>query len=524
MKKILLLSFFILLINEIKAQNWSAVPGYQISYGDISGITRYQNNIWVGTTSGIYKITGSTWNITSTNLFSVNSFGCLYTDGVELYAGGLFNFGTFQALVIKWDGSQWIPIGYTDNTASGVWVKTILKTSSGRIYTGGFFNFIGNSPVTLNNFGYMAVFDGASWIQPYVINATGCAASIESIQQIGDSIYVAGGFYESNSTWSPATFRFKEQGGMTPLDGYGFCGLARDYTMYQSNLYVGGTRQHDNINVNVGLVKRLNNSWSSLNSQMQLINTKTGKLSGKLFIAGTPGGGLNGVPINIVSYDGSSFLNEGVGVSYPNNMNVYPSISTMFIDTIESKLYVAGNFRKVDGNVADNFAVRTIYPLPVNLSKFAGSYRNGKVHLDWRDETPEDGVEFQVQASVAGGSFKTIGRVIEKQDQYDYSFDWTPADCGKYLFQLAFEGKTSAKIPITIPCGATSIHQAGKQVIVKTESVAEFRITNLFGQLISKEIISKGQTVRYYDKLAPGMYVVQVITRDGRSTTQQLLF
>jgi hypothetical protein len=521
MKKLLLvLGFVFFSFTKSFSQNWSQVPGYQVSYGDVMGVTRYQGNIWVEATSGIYQITGSTWTLTSTNFSIVTTIGCLYTDGNDLYAGSLFDFGSSKAIVLKWNGAQWIPIGYTDNSASAVWVSTILKTSSG-LYVGGFFNFIGNSPTTLSSLRLYAFLSGSTWTQPFTITNFSCATSVESIQMIGDSVYVAGKFPEISNTWTPATFRFKEGGGISSLDGYGFCALAKDYCFYQNTVYVGGTRQHDNLNVNVGLTKRVNNQWSAVSSQMQLTNTKVKKLIDRIFIAGDPGL-VNGSMTNICSYNGVIFTNEGVGISYPSSSNIYPVINSLFVDTISGQIYAAGNFLQSNGNVASNFAVRNIYPLPVHLSSFIAQVVAGSnVKLQWRDETPENGIKFQVQVSTDGQNFESIGEVIEQGSRKDYSFIYSAKSCGKLYFRLSFEGKYSETKAVSIPCDI-SITSDTRTLRIQTKYPGTLTLSNSVGQTLTRTVLSSGYKVIPL-QYSTGVYIANFIDVNGSTYNQKIL-
>ena len=521
MKKLLLvLSFIFFSFTKSFSQTWSQVPGYQVSYGDVIGVTRYQGNIWVEATSGIYQISGSTWTLTSTNFSVVGTTGCLYTDGNELYAGSLFDFGSSKALVLKWDGIQWVPIGYTENTASGVWISTMLKTSAG-LYVGGSLNFIGNSPAALSNLRLYAFFNGLGWSQPFSPTNFSCAVSVESIQIIGDSIYVAGKFPEISNVWTPATFRFKEGGGISSLDGYGFCALARDYCFYQNTLYVGGTRQHDNASVNVGLTKMVSSQWFSASSQMQITNTRVKKLTDRMFIAGEPGL-VNGSMTNICSYNNSIFTNEGIGISFPAPSNIYPYVNVLFADTISGQLYAAGNFLQINGNDADNFAVRNIFPLPVNLSSFTAQVvAGGSVKLDWRDETPEDGVRFDIQMSTDGQSFKSIGQVVEKIDKNDYSFVFPNKSCGKLYFRLAFEGKYSETKAVNIYCDV-SITSDAKTLRIQTKHSGTLTLTNTAGQILARTGLASGYgnvTLSY----PPGIYITSFVDTKGNTYNQKIL-
>ncbi len=514
MKKVLLALIIALYsFGQIQAQVWNEIPGYQISYGDVSGITKFQGSLWVKTHNNIYKVTGSTWELTSASFTSASgTLGYIYTNGADLYAGGYFYFGPNVVLVIKWDdaSNQWLPIGYTNDIGGGAYVTSLYK-SSNYLYVGGFFNSIGNQG-SVSNILAFARFDGTNWSQPYGVALTGCGSGIESIQNISDSIYVAGGFYEVGGVFNPSTFRFKEGGGLTLLANYGMCELARTYSFFQDTLYVGGTRQSDSPPfVNTGLTKRAGSTWNTVSNQMRLINTRAGNLLGKMYISGVPGGGLNGIPTNIVSYDGNTFIDEGLGISYPNNGNVYPAINTMFIDTLENKIYVGGTFRKADGNVADNFAVKTFSVVPIHLSRFTGYYKNGYTTLTWRDETPADGVLVEIQKSIDGVHFASFASSTEQAVFNDYKFTWKAEECGKLFYRLLFEGKYSGIISVTVPCSKTVLTQVAKRVRINTPSGGAVSVYSLAGQEILSFPAVKGFSEYSLSSLPGGMYIVRFV-------------
>lgn len=519
---ILLITFTYLSFIQLKAQTWSQVPGYQIAYNDVLGVTRHQGNIWVLTRSGIYKVTGSSWQLTSSNFTVSSSNGCIYSDGTDLYTGSLFSFGTYQALVLKWDGLQWVPIGYTGSTESGVWIATLSKTPSGNLCAGGFFNNIGSTQGSLSNIRFLVVFDGSIWTQPYAFTDLSCASGVYSVQPIGDSSYVAGLFPEINNIWTPSTFRFKEGAAMSALDGYGFCELATGFCLFQNNIYAGGTRQHDNVNVLTGLVKRVGNTWNSVSSTMQLTNTRIVKIFNRLFVAGVSNNGLNGVKTNVVSYDGTSFTNEGAAISHPNQSGIYPAVHTVFADTIGGVLYVSGNFMQSDGNIADGFARLMFSVVPVRLSLFTASLATNKnILLNWRDETPEDGVKFQVQMSTDGRNFRTVGQFTEQGSRKDYSFTYPSTDCGKLYFRLAFEGKYSETRTVNIPCDVI-ITSDRQSLRIETKYPGTITILNSSGQTIARTVLASGYS-QVPLSVPGGIYIARFTDTKGNSYNQKIL-
>lgn len=515
MKKLIIMLFFLAFYQSSKGQQWAAVPGYSISYGDVIGVTRYQGNLWVETTTGIYKISGSLWELTTQGISVMTTKGCLYTDGVDLYAGALFQFGVDKCLVIKWDSinSLWTPIAYTESTASGVYVATILKTQN-FLHVGGSFSSIGSSPLSLAPFHLWGSFNGVVWTQIFPIAATGCASVIESIQKLqsNDSIFIAGGFHQPGNVWSPATFKFKESdAGITSINNYGSCSIAKNYVFYNSKTYVAGIRQHEVLGYNTGLaVLDQSNNWGSVSGNLRLVNTRVVKFLGKLFILGESDGGLFGVPTNAVSYDGVVLTNIGTEISRPNNLGVTPLINVFYLDTVDNKLFVGGNFLQLFGNVCDNFAVYHISVVPVNLSSFSASLQNEKVLLHWRDETPEDNVVFEVQYSVNGRDFHSVGKLKEFANRNDYSFLFTSQECGGLFFRLAFQGKYSSVISVSLNCNTSIVGRAGS-VYCSSPTTSKVIVRDIVGRLLVQKVINGNLEI----PLSRGVYIISFVTNSS---------
>ncbi len=140
--------------------------------------------------------------------------------------------------------------------------------------------------------------------------------------------------------------------------------------------------------------------------------------------------------------------------------------------------------------------------------------------LSWRDETPEDGVRFEVQVSNDGRSFQTVGQVTEQGSKNDYSFLYPNRDCGKLFFRLAFEGKYSDVRPISVTCGISLI--AGKQLLqINTKQAGEIFINNSSGQMVLKQSVMKGVSSLNL-QILPGVYFVQFFGQNGSVSSQKL--
>jgi hypothetical protein len=489
-------------------------------------MTKYQGFLWVKTTNGIYKVSGSTWQLTTSGFTVTDGNGCLYSDGTDLYCGGLFIFGSTQALVIKLSGTQWVPIAFTNVLESGVFVSTILKTSN-YLHLGGFFNSLGITPTTINPYvpSFASLSNSGLLIQVLPVISPGCQGVVYSLQAIGDSIYVAGGFTEVGNLWTPCTFRFKENGGITPLDGYGFCFLARNYLVYQNELYASGTKRSNFVLVDVGLSKRVGNSWISVSDVIQNTNAISIIFQNKIFVGGKLTGSINGLPSLICSYDGINIVNEGIGVSNPPNPYTYnPSVFCLYGDNSENKLYISGNFRQQDGNVSDGFAVRTFTVLPISLSSFQAKLEpSNTVRLSWRDQTPSEQNSFEVQMSTDSRNFSKIGTVKGTSLLSDYNFTYQLKTCGKYYFRLAFNGKYSEIISVAIVCDIEIYTGDNKSLIINNKYTGNLILSNASGQKVLSCVVQKGRSTVPL-QIATGVYIASFMSQDGQSSYTQKVF
>jgi hypothetical protein len=162
------------------------------------------------------------------------------------------------------------------------------------------------------------------------------------------------------------------------------------------------------------------------------------------------------------------------------------------------------------------------FSLPVHLSSFSAQLGGNKtVMLNWRDETPEDGVKFEVQMSTDGRNFRTVGQVTEQGSRKDYSFTYPTTDCGKLFFRLAFEGKYSEIRSVTIPCDVSMI--SGNQSLrIQTTYSGTLTITSISGQTLARTVLASGYRVIPLS-LAPGMYIAQFIDTQGNRYTQKIV-
>ncbi len=163
-----------------------------------------------------------------------------------------------------------------------------------------------------------------------------------------------------------------------------------------------------------------------------------------------------------------------------------------------------------------------INPLPVHLSSFTVTLGlDKKVLLNWRDETPEDGVRFDVQVSTDGRSFQNVGQITEQGSRKDYSFVYPNTNCGQLYFRLAFEGKYSEVRSVTIPCDV-SLTSDSKSIRIQTKYPGTLTLINPSGQTLARTVLASGYS-QVPLSVPSGIYIAKFSGRTGEAFTQKVL-
>lgn len=176
----------------------------------------------IGSTAGVYKWTGTTWN--SASSYTTSHTG-IYADGNDLYVGG--DFGTIGK---KTGTGPFTPMPALDNSNDKV--KAINKYN-GEIIIAGTINDYNS--VALNN---IARWDGTAW-QP---TGTGLDGEVKCLAVFNGELYVGGSF--ANAGGSPAKYIAKWNGTNWSnvggsMTGVGYNGI-RDMIVYNNMLFVVG--------------------------------------------------------------------------------------------------------------------------------------------------------------------------------------------------------------------------------------------------------------------------------------------
>jgi trimeric autotransporter adhesin len=224
-----------------------------------------------------------------------------------VYVGGFFTFiGTVAAnCIAKWDGNRWSALGSGMN--GGV---SALAVSGTNLYAGGSFTNAGG--VLANN---IAKWDGATW------SALGSGINGDVVVALaisGAHLYAGGLFYDAGGV--AATNIAKWDGVNWSALGSGTDAMVYALAVSGADLYAGGTFITAG-GVTVNTVARWDGSaWSALGSGMSLIwpgSVRALAVSGTNLYAGGDFWTAGGVPANyIAKWDGSAWSALASEVNY----------------------------------------------------------------------------------------------------------------------------------------------------------------------------------------------------------------
>ena len=175
----------------------------------------------------------------------------------------------------------------------------------------------------------------------------------------------------------------------------------------------------------------------------------------------------------------------------------------------------------------------TITPLPVVLSSFNGLKFNKDVLLKWTSVSEINVTEFNIQRSYNGIDFDKVGAMIAKGSG-NYSFiDNSIIKTGIIYYQLEVVGNDGSKeyskvLAINMDTKSTDISiypnpAKGTVMILSPYSTGRLAICNLMGEtMLSQQIIDKQNKVNV-GSLLPGVYIVNVLTAEGKITSKLIV-
>ncbi len=527
MKKLVTLMCFCILTNFTRAQSWTSLPGgsldgearSMISFG---GYRWFSGNFYhAGALSAefIIRHDGTNWVGTPATTAPIKGF-CIWNN--TLYGAGSFTVGANTYGAVKWNGSGWDYFGLITSESFST-----LTVFNNQLVFGGRAPSVDGVPIN-----HLAKWDGISWSAfPFTITCSWLTlANIRVVKTINGFLHVGGDFDYVNTT--PAGLAFKTDGtSIVPMNLQTSYHVS-DIVKYHDSVFAMGNFPFGPFPVNQGspgIVKTDDVVWQQVDHGLKMRPRSGAVYLTDLYVGGDYNNTCYNAPCNhsdvgnLGKWNGSSWSDESAGLF--NEGAEY--ISFLYTDTLTATIYALGNFHTSRGDVADFIAKKSISIVPVQLSLFSANLLFDKnVRLSWRDETPADGVKFDVQMSYDGRNFKTIGTVVEKQGDNDYDFLWTPGvqDCGRIYFRLSYEGKYSYVRSINIvgpACNKPRIIVDKQSLHIQTTNPGTLTIINTSGQNVFSAVLQSGYS-QVYVNIPQGLYVTSFVDNKGELFSQKV--
>lgn len=301
---------------------------------------------------GLAKWNGSDW----VNIGFAGAALALVSDGTNLYVGGSFTNagGVLNTNIARYDGTNWYSlgggVGYYNSLSSYVYV---LQLHNGLLYAGGIFTNAGSVAAT-----NVAVWDGSNWSSLGTGSANGVNGGVSALAFQGDILYAGGSFSIAGGVSANGIASW--DGASWSALGAGCKGGVSCIGMLGSDIYVGGGF------TNVGgisaraLARWDGFSWHTWPTtdgvfQYPLNDTPNRMLvkDGSLYLGGIFNQAGDVIANHVVRYDGNNFYPLG---AKPANGFASPPINVSCIGQADDGVYVGGLFTAAGKTLANRIA------------------------------------------------------------------------------------------------------------------------------------------------------------------------
>lgn len=269
----------------------------------------------------------------------------LYTNptGTKLYIGGIFN-STYNGKTMKnimvYDGVSFDSLG--SGVTLGLRVQDIIEYKS-KVYVAGRIGVFGN--VQCNG---VAKWDGTKWDS--LVPQLEPSGYINTFKEYANELYMGGQFsnignlgistiakYDgSNWQFLPTPFPFGDGTGNTAIN----C-----IEVYKGQMYVGGNNMINSLGKNIYLAKFYGSTWDTVDVQMYGGTTDVFDMkvyNNKLYVAGRFKKIDGNIGNSIMRYDGINWSDVGKAITDAGNC----LITNM--EVINNKLWVVGGFKSIE--------------------------------------------------------------------------------------------------------------------------------------------------------------------------------
>lgn len=266
----------------------------------------------------------------------------------ELYATGFFTdlCGTANNHIVKWDGSNWQPIG-TGYPNAGHQLK----------YLGNHLYFVGYEPATTDS-NWVYQYGGTDFFPVgagvYLTNAVSGGsqtANLYALEEYNGNIIACGEFNRVGNKaisgimqWDGSAWDSLGSGLSGNIAGTAPVMYPHDMCRFGTDLIVAGNFQKaGGITVN-GIARWDGNQWHNLGAGFNGTVYGTAVYNGELYAGGDFTLSGSTALKCIAKWNGTAWVDPGFRVYY-NNSNFYSFVHTLKV--FNSKLYIAGGFDRV---------------------------------------------------------------------------------------------------------------------------------------------------------------------------------
>lgn len=173
--------------------------------------------------------------------------------------------------------------------------------------------------------------------------------------------------------------------------------------------------------------------------------------------------------------------------------------------------------------------------LPLKLLSFTTKLHTQKtIILNWQTTAEFNVVYINVQRSINGKDFTTIGKVNAKCCEYTYTDNSVPLTAdSKLYYRLEITDKDGSKTyseikPVdrqlsTVNGISIFPNPAKDMVTIDCSGAKELLIIDYLGQIVKREIITNQLSIINVNQLAKGMYIVKTTMKNGEIKTEKLI-
>lgn len=317
--------------------NTSGWQQYGNTLPDVQAITKFNNELYIGSDYGIFKWNATKWDTIGQN--DVGSVTTLYVFNNELYAGGIYNKidTTISHGLTKWDGSAWKQVGNFKKICYGTIYS--INDYNGELYVFG--QFVDTLGVPMN----VAKFDGITWSR--VTNLfSGCCDEITTSAVYNNELYVGGlfGKYQGSAFNFIAKFNgtlWSDVGSNGVTHAGNSNGQVHDLKVIDNKLYAVGVFTHAD-NVEAQYIASWDGAkWCGYGNGFDNRITDIVKANDTIFIGGGFWTYNTDSVLRVAKWIGGNFVDtcaSSVGIEElinAINFSIYPNPTTSIINIVD---------------------------------------------------------------------------------------------------------------------------------------------------------------------------------------------